>query len=94
MVCNSNVDVVYGVPQGRVLGLLFILLYIADLPGLLHNVLSGYADDSTLLCRILHPRDRASVAESLNDDLAVFSDWCIRWGMLVNPSKTRGMLIS
>ena len=28
---------------------------------------------------------------SLNDDLAVISS---RWGMLVNPSKTRGMLIS
>ena len=34
------------------------------------------------------------MAASLNDDLAVISDWCSRWGMLVNPSKTRGMLIS
>ena len=56
--------------------------------------LVGYADDSTLLCRIPHPRDRSSEAASLNDDLAVISDWCSRWGMLVNPSKTRGMLIS
>ena len=23
----------------------------------------------------------------------MISDWCSRWGMLVNPSKTRGMLI-
>ena len=44
--------------------------------------------------RIPHPRDRSSVAASLNDDLAVISDWCSRWGMLVNPSKTREMLIS
>ena len=57
-------------------------------------MLVGYADDSTLLCRIPHPRDRASVAASLNDDFAVISDWCSRWGMLVNPNKTRGMLIS
>ena len=41
-----------------------------------------------------HPRDRSSVAASLNDDLAVISDWCSRWSMLVNPSKTRGVLIS
>ena len=54
----------------------------------------GYADDSTLLCRIPHPRDRSSVAASLNDDLALISDWCSRWGMLVNPSKTRRRLIS
>ena len=80
--------------EGSVLGPLLFLLYIADLPGLLQNELVGYADDSTLLCRIPHPRYRSSVAASLNDDLAVISDWCSRWGMLVNPSKTRGMLIS
>ena len=92
--CSSSIDVVSGVPQGSVLGPLLFLLYIADLPRLLQNELVGYADDSTLLCRIPHPRDRSSVAASLNDDLAVISDWCSRWGMLVNPNKTRGMLIS
>ena len=92
--CNSSIDVISGVPQGSVLGLLLFLLYIPDLPRLLQNELVGYADDSPLLCRIPHPRDRSSVAASLNDDLAVISDWCSRWGMLVNPSKTRGMLIS
>ena len=93
-VCSSSVVAVSGVPQGSVLCPLLFLLCIADLPGLLKNVLVGYADDSTLFCRIPYPRDRASVAASLNDDLAMISDWCSRWGMLVNPSKTRGMLIS
>ena len=93
-VFSSSIDVVSGVPQDSVLGPLLFLLYIADLPRLLQNELVGYADDSTLLCRIPHPRDRSSVAASLNDDLAEISDWCSRWDMLVNPSKTRGMLIS
>ena len=93
-VFSSSIDVVSGVPQSSVLGPLLFLLYIADLPRLLQNELDGYADDSTLLCRIPHPRDGSSEAASLNDDLAVISDWCSRWGMLVNPSKTRGMLIS
>ena len=92
-VCSSSIDVVPGVPQGSVLGPLLFLLYIADFRGLLQNVLVGYADDSNLLSRIPHPRDRSSVAASLNYDLAVISDWCSRWGMLVNPSKTRGILI-
>ena len=72
----------------------FCTLYVADLQGLLHNVFVGYADDSTLFCRKPHFRYRASVAASLNDNLAVISDWCTRWSMLVNPSKMRGMLIS
>ena len=91
---SSSIDVISGVPQGSVLGPLLFLLYIADLPGLLQNELVGYADDSTLLCRIPHPRDRSSVAASLNDDLSVIRNWCSRWGMLVNPSETKGMLIS
>ena len=81
-VCSSSIDAVSGVPQGSVLGSLLFLLYIADLPRLLQNELAGYADDSTLLCRIPHPRDRSSVAASLNDDFGVISDWCSRCGML------------
>ena len=74
-VCSSSIDVVSGVPQGSFLGPLLFLLYIADIPRLLQNELVGYADDSTLLRRIPHPCDRSSVAASLNDDLAVISDW-------------------
>ena len=81
-------------PQGSVLGSLLFLLYIVGLPGLPKNVLVGCADDSTLFCRIKHPRDSTSVAASLNDDLAMISDWSSWWGMLVNSSKIRGILIS
>ena len=61
-VFSSSIDVVSGVPQGSVLGALLFLLYIADLPTLLQNDLVDYADDSTLICRIPHPRDRSFVA--------------------------------
>ena len=76
-----SVDVVSGVPLGCALGSLLFLLYITDLPGLLKNVLVSYADDSTLFCRIPHPRDRAFVTAPVNDDLAMISDWCSRWGI-------------
>ena len=67
----TSIYVISDVPQGGVLGPLLFLLYIADLPALLQNVLVSYADDSTLFCRIPHPRDRASTAAILNDDLAL-----------------------
>ena len=93
-VCSFSVGVVSCVPQGSVLGPLLFLLCIADLPGLLKNVLVGYTDDSTLFYKIPHPRDKASVAASLNDDLTMISDCSSKWGMLVNPSKSRRMFIS
>ena len=92
-VCSLSIDVV----SGSILGPLLFLLYIADLSGLLQNVLVGYsayADDSTLLCRIPHPCDRASVVASLNEDLAMISDWCSMWGILANPKRRGRMLIS
>ena len=47
-VCSSSVDIVSGEPHGSVLVPLLFLLYIADIPRLLKNMLVGYTDDSTL----------------------------------------------
>ena len=57
-------------------------------------ILVCYADDSTLFSAVPSPRDRVSVAASLNRDLDHINDWCQMWGMLVNPSKTKPMIIS
>ena len=56
-VCSSSIDVISDVPQGSVLGPLLFLFYIVNLPWLHQNVLFGYADEFTLLYRILHSRD-------------------------------------
>ena len=48
--CRSElVNVVSGVPQGSILGLLLFLLYTAELSSAVENKLYGYANDSTLL---------------------------------------------
>ena len=91
---SSVVEVVSGVPQGSVLGPLLFLVYTGDLPPLLENTLVGYADDSTLLASISSPLERPLIAASLNRDLALISRWCVEWGMLINCSKTFGMVIS
>ena len=54
----------------------------------------GYADDSSLLPVVPFPSVRVTVAESLNNDLGKVSEWCDLWGMKLNMSKTKTMILS
>ena len=61
---------------------------------ILENKLIGYADDSTLMAVVPSPGARVTVAESLNRDLARVNAWCDLWGMKLNASKTKTMIVS
>ena len=52
---SKLVNVVSGVPQGRVLGMLLFLLNISELFSILENKLICYADDSTLMAVVPSP---------------------------------------
>ena len=93
--CRSKlVNVLLGVPQGSVLGPLLFLLYTSELFSILENKLIGYADDSTLMAVVPSPGIRVAVAESLIRDLGRVSEWCDLWGMKLNASKTKTMIVS
>ena len=68
---SKQVNVVSGAPQGTLLASLLFLLYTSQLFSILENKLIGYADESTLL---------SVVAESLNRDFSMVSEWCDLWG--------------
>ena len=61
---------------------------------ILENKLIGYADDSTLMSVVPSPGIRVTVAESLICDLLRVSEWCDLWGMKLNASKTKTMIVS
>ena len=92
--CQSKlVNVVSGVPQGSALGPLLFLLYTSELFSILENKLIGYADDSTLMAVVPSSGVRVAVAESLIHDLGRVSEWCDLWGMKLNASKTKTMIV-
>ena len=93
--CNSNfANVVSGVPQGSVLGPLLFILYTSDLGFITENLLVSYADDSTLIAVCDKACNRQSITDSLNCDLNVISEWCNTWGMVINPAKSKSMIVS
>ena len=81
-------------PQGSVLGPLLFLLCTSELFSIPENKLIGYADDSTLMAVAPSPGVRVTVAESLIRDLGRVSEWCDLWGMKLNVSKTKTMIVS
>ena len=93
--CRSKlVNVVSGVPQGSVLGPLLFLMYTSELFSILENKRIGYADDSTLMAAVPSPGVRVTVTESLIHDRGRVSEWSELWGMKLNASKTKTMIVS
>ena len=61
----------------------------------MENKLIGYDDDSTTLMAVVpSPGVRVVVAESLICDLGRVSEWCDLWGIKLNVSKTKTMIVS
>ena len=76
--------------------LLFILYtsYTSETFELVENRLFAYADDSTVLAVDHKPADRPPVADSLNRDLDRIQEWCNHWCMILNPNKTKALVVS
>ena len=77
-----------------VLGPLLFILFTSEMFELVENKLFAYADDSTLLAVVRKPADIPVVAASLNRDLARIQEWCNNWCMIMNPNKTKAVVVS
>ena len=88
------IPIVAGVPLGSMLDHLLFILYTGEMFELVENRLYAYADDSILLAVVLKPAQRAAVAETLNRDLSRIQEWCNQWCMILNPNKTKAVVVS
>ena len=79
-------DILAGVPQGSILGPLFLLIFINDTPEGTQSNIKTFANDTSIFSVI---KDRISASITLNEDLYLISKWAYFWKMSFNldPSK-------
>ena len=79
---------------GQCFGPSLFLLFTSEFFSIQEKKLIGYSDDSTLLAVVSSPGVRVAIAESHYHDLGKVSEWCIFWGMKLNASKNKTVMVS
>ena len=84
------IQVTSGVPQGTVLGRLFFLLYINDLPNNLISNVRLFADDCLIYLLFKSDNDTSL----LQNYLLKLEEWQNTWFMKLNPTKCFTMTLA
>lgn len=88
---SSESQISCGIPQGSILGPLFFILYINDLPECLQNSSSRmFADDTNLTISGVSMEE---VESAMNDDLDRVKSWLKANRLSLNVAKTEFLLI-
>ena len=75
--------VLSGIPQGSVLGPLLFVIFVNEMPELVHSCILMFADDTKIFTEI-HDEDDA---KRLQSDLTALQDWSQKWQLKFNPDK-------
>ena len=87
---SEQSEIKTGVPQSSILGPLFLIVFMNDMPKTISNV-DMYADDSTMsACG----KSVQEIELKLNNDLQEISKWCDEYRIVVNIENTEIMIVT
>ncbi|KAK3084823.1 hypothetical protein FSP39_019637 [Pinctada imbricata] len=78
-------NVTSGIPQGSVLGPTLFLIYINDLPDVVHNIVKLFVDDTKLYLVVNNHEQQ----ERLQEDINSLASWSNKWLLKFNVSKCK-----
>ncbi len=84
---SAWVDVISGVPQGSVLGPLYFVLFINDMPQVVDNYIALFADDAKLFSVVGNDEDQ----KKLQEDIDKLQEWSNEWQLRFNAKKCKVM---
>ena len=90
---SSEALMLHGVPQGSILGPLFFILFINDLPLYTSAQLDLYADDTTVTASA-DVKDLATLNSSLNKSVSEIQLWASANKLSLNEDKTKVLTIT
>ena len=91
-VLSDKCELDIGVPQGSILGQLFFIIFINDLPDYLEEILSKlFADDTTLM---FSSYSFDSLNDMLKKGIERLNEWCKYNQLYINWDKTKIMFIT
>ena len=79
-------EVLAGVPQGSMLGPLFFLIFINDIPEGIQSNIKIFADDTSIFSVL---KDNVRDSAILSEDLNLISNWAFKWNMSFNPDPSK-----
>ena len=90
---SSEALMLHGVPQGSILGPLFFILFINDLPLYTSAQLDLYADDTTVTA-FADVKNLATLSSSLNKSVSEIQLWASANKLPLNEDKTKVLTIT
>lgn len=90
---SDSLPMTHGVPQGALLSPLLFCIYTDDLPRVPQvSKLESFVDDSKIFMSFAI-KDASIAKNNIENDLKLVATWCFRNKLLINPEKTKFLLI-